>query len=68
MTNPSTSEKKLNVWLPLLLALVAAFGIFIGFRLQDSIAAPQQVSVLPAISGKQEVGKIEEILRFVEFR
>ncbi len=66
MTNPPTSEKKLNVWLPLLLALVAAFGIFIGFRLQDSMASPQQVSVLPAISGKQEVGKIEEILRFVE--
>ena len=66
MTNPPTSEKKLNVWLPLLLAFVAAFGIFIGFRLQDSMASPQQVSVLPSISGKQEVGKIEEILRFVE--
>jgi len=66
MTNPPTSDKKLNVWLPLLLAFVAAFGIFIGFRLQDSMASPQQVSVLPSISGKQEVGKIEEILRFVE--
>jgi len=66
MTNPPTSDKKLNVWLPLLLAMVAAVGIFIGFRLQDSIASPQQVSVLPSISGKQEVGKIEEILRFVE--
>jgi len=66
MTNPPISEKKLNIWLPLLLALVAAFSIFIGFRLQDSIAAPQQVSVLPSISGKQEVGKIEEILRFID--
>lgn len=68
MSNPSpnASDKKLNVWLPLLLALVAAFGIFIGFKLQDSIAP--RASVLPAITGKQEVGKIEEILRFIEAR
>ena len=68
MTNPTPqiSEKKLNAWLPLLLAMVAAVGIFIGFKLQDSVSSPGKVSVLPAIRGKQEVGKIEEILRFVE--
>jgi len=68
MTNPTPqiSEKKLNTWLPLLLAMVAAVGIFIGFKLQDSVSSPGKVSVLPAIRGKQEVGKIEEILRFVE--
>jgi len=67
MTNPSpnTSDKKLNVWLPLLLASVAAFGIFIGFKLQDSVSAPR-ASVFPSMTGKQEVGKIEEILRFIE--
>jgi len=67
MTSPSpqTPDKELNVWIPLLLALMTALGIFIGFKLQQNMTAPR-TSVLPYVTGKQEVGKIEEILQFIE--
>lgn len=67
MTSPSpqTPDKELNVWVPLLLALMTALGIFIGFKLQQSMTVPR-TSLLPSITSKQEVGKIEEILQFIE--
>ncbi len=68
MTTSSEKQptKKLNTWLPLLFSIVAAIGILIGFKLQDSIKpTTAKPSVFP-ITGKQEVGKIEEILRFIE--
>ncbi len=70
MTNSSQKTplpEKLNVWLPFLLSVVAALGIMIGFKLQDNLRPASKPSVFP-ITGKQEVGKIEEILRFVETR
>lgn len=68
MTTSSEKQptKKLNAWLPLLFSIVAAIGILIGFKLQDSIKpTTAKPSVFP-ITGKQEIGKIEEILRFIE--
>ncbi len=59
--------RKVAVWLPLLLAVVLALGMFIGLRFQA--AAPKAVSGSDLANlhrGLAGQGKIEELLRYID--
>jgi len=62
-------QKKLNIWLPLLLALVMVLGMFIGTRLQE---APV-IRITSNDSSERtirygEAGRVEELIRYIEAR
>lgn len=64
--NKSNSFKKIQIWLPLLFAVILVVGMFIGMRMQS--VAPQVVvdkssENTPTTLGQ---GKIEELIRYVE--
>ena len=70
MVNEETIiPRKLNIWLPLLFALILVFGMLIGTKLSP---APAQVSVtnpnaeVPNSTLGQ--GRIEELIRYIEAR
>lgn len=50
--------KRLNVWLPLLLAFILVIGMFLGSKIERSEAAPNRLNGKP--------GTIEELLRLIE--
>lgn len=62
------SPKKLNIWLPLLFALVMILGMTLGARLQ-SATSPSYTSTtdIPIIT-KTEPGRLEELIRYIDAR
>ncbi|MFT6359002.1 MAG: carboxyl-terminal processing protease, partial [Saprospiraceae bacterium] len=61
--------RKLNIWLPLLFALVLAAGMLIGTKLrpvQARVTIGNSDAEVPASSMGQ--GKIEELIRYIEAR
>lgn len=63
----NTLLKKVTVWLPLLLAIVLALGMFIGLRFQA--ASPTVVSGSDLANlhrGLAGQGKVEELLRYID--
>ncbi|MFT5801135.1 MAG: carboxyl-terminal processing protease, partial [Nonlabens sp.] len=63
------SPKKLNIWLPLLLALVMVLGMFIGTRLQEApvIRITSNDNTERTIR-YGEAGRVEELIRYIEGR
>lgn len=65
----TTIPRKLNIWLPLLFALVLVMGMLLGTKLRP---APSEVKLtnpgeeVPATTMGQ--GKIEELIRYIEAR
>ncbi len=57
-------QKKINIWLPFLLAVTLAGGMVLGFQLQPTHGR----STLPIPKIAQKGNKIEDILRYVESR
>lgn len=62
-------QKKLNIWLPLLLALTMVGGMFIGTRLQDTPSIRiNSDSGIEALTSRGEGGRVEELIRYIEAR
>lgn len=59
-------EKKLNIWLPLLFALTSVFSIMVGFQLRSSTAPAVAKASIPSITKRSNVGKLEEMLRYID--
>jgi carboxyl-terminal processing protease len=64
------TTKKLNIWLPLLLAFAMVIGMFVGTRLQEEpIIRITPYEVLEEVTHRyHETGRIEELIRYVESR
>ncbi len=58
---PNTTQK-LNIWLPLLFALVLIIGMFLGFQLQKGNSGST------SLVGAVQSGQVEELLRFIEMK
>jgi carboxyl-terminal processing protease len=58
-------QSKYEIWQPMLLAAMVAFGIFIGYKMND-----KDERFLSKIDGdkKIELGRVEEMIRFIETR
>ncbi len=56
---------KLNVWLPLLFAMVLVAGMLIGMRLQSEMPKVVDLENTDALD-PQSYGKLEELLRYIE--
>lgn len=68
-TNTRNLRERISIWLPLLLSLAMAGGVWIGFHLQGQ--SRSQYHVLSDENGggvSFGVGKVEEVLRFVDAR
>lgn len=66
--NPLSKREKTTIFLPLLLALALAGGVWLGFELATG---QQQSYTVVSEGGKRysgKTGKVEEILRFVDAR
>ncbi len=62
-----TSKRKLEIWLPMLFALTSVVSILVGFQLRNStMPAHGKATVLPPVGKRASVGKLEEMLRFIE--
>ncbi|MEM6725312.1 MAG: S41 family peptidase, partial [Bacteroidota bacterium] len=57
---------KLNVWLPLLFSMTAVAGMVFGFKLKSSAPVNVADHGISTLSNKSSVGKLEEMLRFIE--
>lgn len=65
--SPLSNKEKVNIFLPLFLALALAGGTWLGFKLASSSQSPYVVvSEGGEFAGKS--GKVEEILRFIDAR
>jgi carboxyl-terminal processing protease len=64
------TAKKLNIWLPLLLAFAMVIGMFVGTRLQEApvIRITPHDLIEEATHRYHETGRIEELIRYVESR
>jgi carboxyl-terminal processing protease len=69
----TTSQKKLNIWLPLLFSLVLVAGMLIGTKMQNN--PPTVAAVEVSDAPKEELppstmgqGKLEELIRYIEAR
>ncbi len=56
---------KLNIWLPLLFAIVLVVGMLIGMRLQSETPKVVDIQSTDALTS-QRYGKLEELLRYIE--
>ncbi|HPH18673.1 MAG TPA: S41 family peptidase [Haliscomenobacter sp.] len=56
----------MQIWLPLLLAVVLVLGILIGMRLPQSAASLKVSKAESYHNYRQREGKIEELLRYIE--
>ncbi|MEM7104405.1 MAG: S41 family peptidase [Bacteroidota bacterium] len=59
-------QKKLNIWLPLLFAITAVGCIMLGFELRKAAPVNVEKASISSFSSRSEVGKIEEMLRYIE--
>ena len=70
MNNNNTEagpKRKLDVWLPLLFAITSVISILVGFQLRSSTGtATSNATVLPTLGKRAGVGKLEEMLRYIE--
>ncbi|MEO1436701.1 MAG: S41 family peptidase, partial [Bacteroidota bacterium] len=69
MSNEQVGQAKwtrLKVWLPLLFSLTAVIGMVFGFKLKSSSPESVQNHGIRTMSSKGSVGKLEEMLRFIE--
>ncbi len=63
--NPQHKNRKLNIWLPLLFALVLVIGMLVGMRLQSE--SPTVVVESDSdVSNSVGQGQIEEVIRYIE--
>ncbi len=65
-TRPNDFRNKVQIWLPLIIAVSMVFGILIGMRLPQSAAA---IKISKSDAGQDyrlREGKIEELLRYIE--
>lgn len=62
------SPKKLNIWLPLLFALVMILGMILGARLQSASSSSFISTTDIPIITKTEPGRLEELIRYIEAR
>lgn len=60
--------RKLNIWLPLLFALVMVVGMILGARLKSSTAPTYSSTTDIPIITKTEPGRLEELIRYIEAR
>ncbi|MFK7807203.1 MAG: S41 family peptidase, partial [Saprospiraceae bacterium] len=67
--NDQEPKRKLNIWLPLLLALATVAGMFVGTRLQEPpIIRINSNDRLESFSHYGDAGRVEELIRFIEAR
>ena len=66
LTRPNDFRNKVQIWLPLLLAVVLVLGILIGMRLPQSAASLKVSKAESYHNYRQREGKIEELLRYIE--
>ena len=65
------TQKKLNIWLPLLFSLVLVAGMLIGTKMQTNpptvaaVEMPREEHLPPSSLGQ---GKLEELIRYIEAR
>ncbi len=65
-TRPNDFRNKVQIWLPLIIAVSVVLGIVIGMRLPQS-AASVKISKSDAVHDyRLREGKIEELLRYIE--
>ncbi|WP_373552096.1 S41 family peptidase [Haliscomenobacter sp.] len=65
-TRPNDFRNKVQIWLPLIIAVSMVFGLLIGMRLPQSAAA---IKISKSDAGQDyrlREGKIEELLRYIE--
>lgn len=60
---PLSLRDKFTVWMPALLALMLACGIWVGFQLQPEPVASKHIHFQGTLG---EVGTVEEVLRFID--
>lgn len=60
---PLSLRDKFTVWMPAMLALMLACGIWVGFQLQPEPVVSKQIHFQGSIG---EVGTVEEVLRFID--
>jgi carboxyl-terminal processing protease len=58
--NPTMSQKKLQIWLPLLLAAAVFLGMIFGYKLRDNMG-----SYAPSFFSKKQTTSLQEILELV---
>ncbi len=62
-----TGKRKLNIWLPTLFALTSVFSIMVGFKLRSSTApAVAKAAAVPSITKRSNVGKLDELMRYID--
>lgn len=60
---PLSLRDKFTVWMPAMLALMLACGIWVGFQLQPEPAVSKQIHFQGSLG---DVGTVEEVLRFID--
>ncbi len=65
-TRPNDFRNKVQIWLPLIIAVSMVFGILIGMRLPQSAAAIKISKSDASQDYRLREGKIEELLRYIE--
>jgi carboxyl-terminal processing protease len=66
LTRPNNFSNKVQVWLPLLLALALVLGIVIGMRMSQSVTTISVSKAKDHRDYQSREGKIEELLRYIE--
>lgn len=66
LTRPNDFRNKVQIWLPLLIAVTLVVGILIGMRLPQADAAIKISKRNDAHDYLSREGKIEELLRYIE--
>jgi carboxyl-terminal processing protease len=64
----SSLRTKISLWLPLLVSVAIAGGIWIGFELHKRTRTPYIIQSDGTVSSYVQSGKVEEVLRFVDAR
>lgn len=66
LTSPNDFRSKVQIWLPLIIAVALVAGILIGMRLPQSAAAIKISESSGFHDFRTREGKIEELLRYIE--
>ena len=66
--NKDYEPKKLNIWLPLLLALVMVGGMFIGNKMQKAPIIKISSNEKLELGRISEPGRVEELIRYIDSR
>ena len=68
VTEERKIPRKLNIWLPLLFALVLVAGMLIGTQLKPAPAVSNATDPVTVPAASLGQGKIEELIRYIEAR